>query len=232
MADGKSKLDITKDVLSITKEVVVIVLLLCVVFFPELTKRKLVAYGIKSLEFGGVKADITQKLAEETGDALQKTEIVKQELDSMKTSLNAIIPQITNPELKQEALALESQITKSIQTTQSTEKDLRQNLKAQEAIMEELPASDANWGIIISADKKAAEAKFEVKRATGLGYSAIFIYKKGGFFRTVVDFTSREQAQDSLPAIRRKLRANSYMVNLDQWCPRSNTTPDGIIECR
>jgi hypothetical protein len=85
------------------------------------------------------------------------------------------------------------------------------------------------WVIIAGADSSVGEALHEVKKFKELKYS-VDIYKKENSFRTVVGpFRDRNAVSAALPEIR-KVRKDSYPVNLKTWC-KSPERRDGYIEC-
>jgi hypothetical protein len=87
------------------------------------------------------------------------------------------------------------------------------------------------WVIIAGSDPDAKLANDEVKKVKELNYAAV-IYKKGNRYRTVVGpFLDYNEALAALSDIRKKVRSDSYSVNLKAWC-KAPDEKDGYIECK
>lgn len=85
------------------------------------------------------------------------------------------------------------------------------------------------WVIIAGSDSSVEAALDEVKKFKELKYS-VDIYRKENRFRTVVGpFRDKNVVSAALPEIR-KVRKDSYPVNLKTWC-KSPEPRDGDIEC-
>jgi hypothetical protein len=85
------------------------------------------------------------------------------------------------------------------------------------------------WVIIAGADSSVEDALDEVRKFKELKYS-VDIYKKENSFRTVVSpFRDKNAVSAALPEIR-KVRKDSYPVNLNTWC-KSPERRDRYIEC-
>jgi hypothetical protein len=93
-----------------------------------------------------------------------------------------------------------------------------------------LPQQAANWVIVTGSDRTVDEAQPEIAKAKKLGYSTT-LYRKANWYKTTVGpFPSRSDAERANIAVRQTLRPDSYVVNVDTWCP-SQKPQSGLIEC-
>lgn len=129
--------------------------------------------------------------------------------------------------MKKELETLKSSLNDSLDITKAAETTLQSTRQVQENILQSIQPNVAgtvgSWGVVVSTDDNLAEAQYEVNKAKGQGYTAVFIYQKGKLLRTIVEFPSSSDAQSALPNIRAKIRNDAFAVNLDEWCP--NRTP-------
>jgi hypothetical protein len=78
------------------------------------------------------------------------------------------------------------------------------------------------WGIVIGADKTKQEAQDEINRAERALKRRASLYLCNGWYRTVVEYSSKSGAAN---ALRQALRDPSlsknkpYVVPLATWCP-------------
>ncbi|MEA5532469.1 SPOR domain-containing protein [Crocosphaera sp. XPORK-15E] len=100
-----------------------------------------------------------------------------------------------------------------------------------------------NWAIVIGADNSLESAQWEVQESqnTNIGKSLknkqnkqIIIFKRGGWFRTVItNFKTKDDAKNKLDEIQKQIRGSSYIVDLESWCPQDKRiSKNGYEECQ
>jgi hypothetical protein len=76
-----------------------------------------------------------------------------------------------------------------------------------------------SWGIIVGADATPNAALDEVRRVQkALGKQATLI-RCNNWIRTVILVSDRRDAIQVLQSAQRKVRSNSYLVDMRIWCP-------------
>lgn len=90
---------------------------------------------------------------------------------------------------------------------------------------------DAAWIVVIESDETLDAAKVHAQAAKNAGYNSVQFYKRNGLFRTVINFSSKQDAESNLESIKSKINPTSYAVNPDTWCLGPVPTAD-YIECR
>lgn len=97
---------------------------------------------------------------------------------------------------------------------------------------EQLKTDIDTWGVVIGSDTTLAEAKPEMETAISKGYKQVKIYKRGGFFATVILYPNHpnKPTESELLGVRSNLRDGIFSVNLKEWC-LNPTQKDGVTEC-
>jgi hypothetical protein len=232
--EERNRLSATKDGLEVARQLLIVLILLVFFIWPTLIKRSLVALGVNKLNVAGAEIDLTQtqKAAEKTGDATQTLGEANKTINNLPGQLKGLASKVTDPEAKKELNELEKQTTAYLQTTRNVEQDLRQSLNLQNSIIQTARTQENQdagaWGIVISADKTIGEAQHEADAAKKDG-STVRIYERQGWLRTVVEFSSLDEAQAALPKLRAS-HSSSYLVNMTKWCPTRNEV-NGVLQC-
>jgi len=142
----------------------------------------------------------------------------------------------TEKQAVDEKLQALSQIQKQLEDAKRdlTEKGAQNDtaIKAVDMSLQEIQrASGARW-VIIGADKALEGAQSRAEKAKSLGYNdrPISIYLQQSFYRTVIEFSSEEEARDKLQDIRDRLSSDAYARYLPKWCPNPQAR-DGYFQC-
>ncbi|CCI02337.1 hypothetical protein [Microcystis aeruginosa] len=77
------------------------------------------------------------------------------------------------------------------------------------------------WGVVFGGDRDINEAQYEINRAkkNRPPYSSAVLFYRSGWYRSVILFQGKKEAQAALTNIHNQLRQGSYVVNVDDWCP-------------
>ncbi len=71
---------------------------------------------------------------------------------------------------------------------------------------------------MLSADKTEASAKFELKKAQNIPLKkSVWILNNESYYRTFIEFESKEAAQDALPTIKTYFMT-AYLADLYDFC--------------
>lgn len=82
-------------------------------------------------------------------------------------------------------------------------------------------AKAEQWGVVFGGDRDISQAQYEINRAINNrpSYPQVAIFYRGGWYRSVILFQGRTEAQAALSNIHTQLRRGSYVINVDDWCP-------------
>ena len=74
------------------------------------------------------------------------------------------------------------------------------------------------WIVVIETDKTLVDAQTHAEAAKAAGFTDLIIYKRNGLFRTVIRFSSMQEAYANISRIQSKINATAYPVNPQTWC--------------
>jgi hypothetical protein len=81
------------------------------------------------------------------------------------------------------------------------------------------------WGVVFGGDTALDAARHEIEvTAPKLEIPNASIYLREGSYRSVSVVEDRSQAEQVLSKAKTR-RADSYIVNMSTWCPRTNEKP-------
>jgi hypothetical protein len=87
---------------------------------------------------------------------------------------------------------------------------------------EELSKATGDWIIVIGSDSSLDSAKPEAQKAKTQGFDPT-IYHRGNLFATTVGpFPTDVEASSANIAVRSSVGRDSFVVNLNGWCPQRN----------
>ncbi|MGI0488548.1 hypothetical protein ACN4EK_24320 [Pantanalinema rosaneae CENA516] len=83
------------------------------------------------------------------------------------------------------------------------------------------------YGIVISGDRELPQAQFEVNRAkkNKPPYPNTYLFYRSRWYRGLVLFKTKKEADSALPTISKQIRKGSYIVKLNEWCPGWQSFP-------
>jgi SPOR domain len=142
---------------------------------------------------------------------------VKESLENAKKIL-----QRSNPSTD-EALA---QISKAMDQLHFTQKDIKSAITQSSS-----PRQNAEqWVVVIGADRKIGDAKDEVNTAQSKGFENVTILLRDGWYRTIIPFSSENDANAALSDISKRIRQGSYTRNLTTWCKQIIETSEESVK--
>lgn len=83
------------------------------------------------------------------------------------------------------------------------------------------------------ADATEEEARAELNRAKAAGFDTARTYLRQRYYRSVVEFPSREAAAAQLERIRALSppARGAYLVSLASWCPDPDRRTEALVVC-
>jgi hypothetical protein len=93
-------------------------------------------------------------------------------------------------------------------------------------------ASTPKWGVVFGADGDIELAQYEIDHAINENkkYPPLFnkepiVFYRDGWYRSVIIFDTKDQAQKAEASIKKRLRPQSYFIDIKDWCPKIIPTP-------
>jgi len=92
-----------------------------------------------------------------------------------------------------------------------------------------IDASPPRFALVVGGNRDLEAAQNEQIEFQSVGFKDVIIYFRRNTYRTVVPVFGLEDARAQLPKAQ-KLRTDSYIVNLSNWCPDA-VDQDGFLAC-
>ena len=241
MPEEKSKfqqnLSTARSVLALVRESSIIIVILVILFWPDMLQNVLKKAGFRELDLGFLKWQKEIEAAQqEVQDANQILAQVQKEIGETKESIEVIknTPDL-NPVTKENITNLSSKLEKSYNATTVARGNLQQNIAAQDKFINEyqkvIPLENGPWAILVGADKDEEAARYELNQFRRQRFRDVRIYIKSGWYRTVIVFEERSEAETQLKRIKERAES-AYIINLSTWCPTSVEKEPGVLfEC-
>lgn len=235
-----SRVGLAKDMLSLLRDGVLVLLFLLLLLTPGFVGDRLASAGFEEGEFVGFKwkkqakvfgksvQDLDAELKDANATVLRLTGQLRsneKELDALRrmnlsgaTAERVASLQAGNQQIVRQATSQTASIAKTLASSRAVVVEAR-----------EIAPSGSKLGLVLGGDQSLDQAQYEVGVLSRSGIGNLAIYRKGGSFRTVAVTESRATANDwrnkALPR-----RPDAYIVSLRSWCatPRSM---DGFLEC-
>ena|ERR1700737_3410881 len=247
----KEQLDIAKSAFDLSKQVLIAVVLLFLVFYPAAIGGALDKMGITEGDIWGLK---WKKEFKRTDDALQQSQADQDRLSAQLKLANETIqkqaqiivslqskPTAGAPESDPRVGAVVKAANDLIGQNQSTINATRQNSQAiQQTIVsntqlvaraQEGDSTPAQWVILTGSDPSEAAAMDEVKRAKDAGFDAVKMIHSRGVYRSGIVYRDRQIAAAALDSVRSKTRQDAYIVSMEKFCPNGREVRPDFIEC-
>ena len=118
------------------------------------------------------------------------------------------------------------QIQQPINTLIKINSRISENIKSidQKQISDTVYSEINEWLVIFGADKTISAAQDEIDIAKTKQFDNSIILKRDGWYRSVIRFDNKIEAQTQLKNIQTKLREGSYIRDLNTWCPDWTST--------
>lgn len=232
-----------KSIATLSREVIIIVVIAFIFLWPGNFKKIMEQAGFKQFDFGF--GTWESELVESTAnlqDANQVMEQYQKELEDIKNSMAALTesPNI-DEETKEEVVKINNQIEKTWDASKMARVNIEGNIEQQNRFIKEIrqeqslpPMSlSGRWAIVAGADREVESAMFEVDQLKEKGYPNVQLWKRDGWYRTVIIFEDREAAENDLRKLKKAFRESAFITNLHEWCPDPIEIKEGLIfECR
>jgi hypothetical protein len=175
---------------------------------------------------------INQKLQSELGTAresLARTQGCFASLDALRACAN-------DTALKAQIERLTNDIGATQQVARSSAESITRTLDTNSAIIEESAArvtpTGTNWLVVFGGDVSRRAAEDEIRKAMPAQNLAIYLRQRS--FRSVAEFSSRQEAERALPRLK-GINAGAYLVAAERWCSqreeRARTDTYTFFEC-
>jgi hypothetical protein len=222
MGKNDSRFGDAKDLMVIAREILTVVFIGAIYFFPQLYANWSNEMG-KDLVAGGASHAKTKTPFGEADYGDDAKQIVAGVLASTYVPYSnggqQTVEQIQKVSAEL-ALKLPSELQKAETATAQNNPSPATSSSA---------SGEDQYGIVVSADKRDDLAEYEVSQLQRRNLP-VFIYERQGFIRTVAHFPSRAAADANLDAIH-SYRKTAYIVDLSKWCSNPEPTDkkiDGI----
>lgn len=233
--------DTLKSLATLTREVLIVLVIIFILFWPGNFKKIMEQAGFKQFDFGF--GTWESELVESTArleDANQVMEQYQLELENIKNSV-ALLTESPNldTETKAEVVKINDQIEKTWDASKMARVNIEDNIAQQNHILKEIRQEQSSpqslrgqWAIVAGADREVDAALFEVNKLKDQGYQIVQLWIRDGWYRTVIIFEDRETAENNLRKLKRAFRESAFITNLDEWCPNPIEIEDDLIfEC-
>jgi len=214
-----------KDLIALLRDSALFAIAVLLLLFPTTLNTVLVKAGF---EEGSIVGFQWKSKLVESDTALKEARAsitdLRSQIDKMAKVLADAEAKLDDPSLKAHIAQLEeeskqltiasSRVQASVQTTIASTAPLVE--KAQAAV-----SPTPRWGVVFSGDSTLEAARYEIEvAAPKFGIPNASIYLRQGSYRSVAVVEDRAQAEHVLFKAKAR-RADSYIVNLATWCPRT-----------
>jgi len=94
-------------------------------------------------------------------------------------------------------------------------------------------ASTPKWGVVFGADGDIKLAQYEIEQAINdnkykdppLFNKKPIVFYRDGWYRSVIIFDTKDQAQKAEARIKKYVRPQAYFIDIKDWCPNIIPTP-------
>jgi hypothetical protein len=226
----------TKDVVTIIKDLVLLILILLLFLCPEVIQDILARSGVKKanimgmeLETGFAKSDLQLKEAQMTITNLSGR------LDSTNMLLTATQQGgAGDPKLRQEIAKAQTMNEQEVRATETVQKSIEQTISTNAPLatkVQKAVNSDEQWGVVWSGDADLQGATYEVTTiAQKFELPNARVYFRQGSYRSVSIVDSRQEAKEVLNRAKKR-RGDAYIVPMNVWCS-SSEEGDGFVRCK
>jgi len=223
-----------KDLVALLRDLVLFILALLLLFFPTTFNSVLSNAGFEEGSFVGFKWKPKLLNSDATLKEAQALIIdLREQNDKMSKALADAQGKCNDPALKEQFAKLEETNKQLNVNSSKVENSVASTIASNAPLVEKVQNevdTNTKWGVVFSGDAKLDVAKYEIETiAPKLGIPNASIYFRQGSYRSVSVVNSRLEAQQVLPKARQR-RADAYIVNMSNWCPKSNEK-NGYREC-
>lgn len=219
-----------KDALALLRDGLILLILVLLLGSPVFFRDRLVQAGIVKGNLFGVEFDLLREAATDSTAELAEqkrlTEELKQRLAETQKQLGEVATRWRDPaalDAWQQARARNETVQQAATVqSQSAGRAIEKAGSNIARVLQQAPATandDAprGWAVVMGGDTSLEEAQQELSRARRAGLANAGVVRRDGWFRTVAQFASQDEASRALAAAR-AVRADAYLVNWQRWC--------------
>ncbi|MEM7190306.1 MAG: SPOR domain-containing protein [Pseudomonadota bacterium] len=100
----------------------------------------------------------------------------------------------------------------------------------QESVIAAEP-NDAEWLIVVGADKSLPRAEDELRKLTDAGYNGQIV-RRGTWLRTIARFPNGDEAQAAESNVRQIMGRQVFVLAFANWCKSPTTGDDDLLVCQ
>jgi hypothetical protein len=247
----KNLLDLVKSTFEVLKQVLIVAVLICLLFYPTAVGQALVSMGVTEGDVWGFKwkADF-KRTDERLNEAHAALAVSEQQLAEAAARINELTAVLSALEAEvdgvQAADAAESdlvtasratlaEIAQTIDYASATSASVERTLVANAPIIaraDPAPAASGNWAVVAGGDRTVDAARDELARARAAGFEEVRLVERNDWIRTVILFSTRTDATQALPNIQDWMRRrDAYVVEFERWCPDWQQVDADLVAC-
>lgn len=220
-----------KDTLALVRDGLILLMLLLLLGSPVFFRDRLVQAGIVKGNLLGVEFDLLREAATDSTAELAEqkrlTEELKQRLAETQKQLGEVANRSRDPaalDAWQQARARNEPVQQAATAQgQSASRVIEKAGSSIARALVETPVQasadvERGWAVVMGGDTSLEQAQHELARARRAGLANASVVQRDGWFRTVAQFASQDEATRALAAAR-NVRADSYLIDWQRWCP-------------
>jgi hypothetical protein len=248
----KEALELVKATFEVTKQLLLVAVLVCLIFFPSVVGATLDKIGITEGDLWGLKwksrfvatdERLLQANAanEEFKRQLQQANVTIEEQATLIQQLQNRTGGPGNAEEQRAATAIvdgarqvveqnNTAITAATRVIEAAGQTIAANTPLV-ARAEQAGSTSSEWGIVAGSDPTLTGAQDDLRRAQRATLPAR-LFKRLNYYRTVVIYPDRQKAVSALEAVKDKMaRPDAYVVDLQRWCASRRPVSSDLVEC-
>jgi len=223
-----------KDVTAIMRDLILLVLGLLILLYPDVINNRLVKAGFVK---GNLLGFEWKSQFEKTDDQLKEANFtitnLRKQLEQNANILKDVKPNIKNHDLKVRIEETEGKTKKLTLFTAPLNDKLKNTIDANADLVKGSPDyikdDPAKWGVVFGGDISLSATKDEIRNATSRGLRNLKVFYRQNSYRSVALADSRQHAEKILNTAR-LIRRDAYVVDINHWCPQKSERAD-YIEC-
>ncbi len=245
--NSKETSETIKNWIDILKSILAFVVLSALLFLVGCDREKLAAMaremGISKVSGPGV------EIALGATDALPRNEAAlkaaETQIQTLQTQYSTAVealrqmqPRLASsdsplpPEAQRNVAAVLQRAPETLRSSERTAEALSEARDKTKSVIARLPGagdSSLGYGVVFGGDRSESEGRDQLKRAQGLAGTPK-LFRREGFYRSVVVFSDRDAATAALPRIKaiNPYAATAYVVTLASWCPGADLSEDPV----
>lgn len=232
--NGISFIATWKDVVAVTRDTLILILVVSLVLFPGKINAALIKAGFTE----GIFAGFTWKAKlDETDQALKDMRAnntdLKTQNDDLARTLAEAKANVVDADLKKRLLDLENKNQKLSVVSEKVAASVQATIASTAPLVASVQRSQVDgvqWGVVYGGDLDVISAQQETGPvAKELNLPTAAIYLRQNYYRSVAVTFDRSDAEQWLSRAKTH-RGDAYIVNMSKWCPNPIQKTD-YFEC-